>query len=86
MEKNRSRHVIADHFIRKKETICHIFVIWDTEVNDTLHTVNKAYWKCNHKILMVVNCNKTSSIENRWHSCDELLMCGDKPFCQYNEF
>ena len=24
--------VIGDYFIRKKETICHISVIWDTEI------------------------------------------------------
>ena len=29
---------------------------------------------------------QTSLIENRWHSCDELLMYGNKTFCQYNAF
>ena len=32
MENNRIREVIVDHFIMKKETICHISVIWDAEV------------------------------------------------------
>ena len=31
MENNRILEVIIDHFIMKKETICHISVIWDTE-------------------------------------------------------
>ena len=32
MENNRISAVIVAHFIMKKETICHIFVISDTEV------------------------------------------------------
>ena len=32
MENNRICDVIVDHFIMKKETICHISVIWDAEV------------------------------------------------------
>ena len=32
MESNRIRDFIAHHLVMKKETICHISVIWDTEV------------------------------------------------------
>ena len=32
MENNRICDVTVDHFIMIKKTICHTFVIWDTEV------------------------------------------------------
>ena len=32
MENNRIRDVQVDHYMMKKETICHISVIWDIEV------------------------------------------------------
>ena len=39
MENNRIRTVIVDHYIMKKETIRHIFVIWDTEVMNEIFMV-----------------------------------------------
>ena len=32
MENNRICDVLVDHFIMKKETICHISAIWETDV------------------------------------------------------
>ena len=59
LENNRIRDVIVDYFIMKKEIICQISVIWDTEVMTLFkQSVSKAYWKCNHKIVMVVMATK----------------------------
>ena len=46
MEINRICDVIVDHFMMKKETICHMSVIWDTEVmkpftQSARHIVNR---------------------------------------------
>ena len=51
----------------------------------TLFTQSVRQSKCSHKsftVVMATKRNKTSLIKNRWHSCDGLLMCGDKTFCQ----
>ena len=54
---NRIRDVTVDHFVKKKETICHTSVIWDTKVIK-LFTVRKAYWTYSHKIFIVVRATE----------------------------
>ena len=76
MENNRISAVIVAHFIMKKKTICHIFVISDTEVmklftQSERHTVNT------YKQIIITrfswlswqpNWNKTSLIGNKRHT------------------
>ena len=79
MENNRIRDVIVDYFIMKKEIICHISVIWDTEVmtlfKQSVRHIGNAITRLSW-LSWQPNWNKTSLIENRWHSCDELLVWG----------
>ena len=54
MDNNRISAVIVAHFIRKKETIRHIFVISDTEVMKLLKRSERHAINNNRKIFMVV--------------------------------
>ena len=61
MENNRISAVIVAHFVMKKETIRHIFVICDTEALFTQserHTRNN-----NHKIFIVIMATKLEQNE-----------------------
>ena len=53
MENNRIRDIIVDHFIIKKEAICHIPVTGDTEVMKPF-TQSVKHGKYDKRILMVV--------------------------------
>ena len=63
MENNRISAIIVAHFIMKKETIRHIFVISDTEVLKLFTQSERHIRYNNHKIFMVVMATKLEQNE-----------------------
>ena len=58
MENNRFRDVTVDHFIRKKETMCCISIVWDTEVMKLITHSVRHIGSAITRIFMVVMATK----------------------------
>ena len=63
MENNRISAVIVPHFIVKKETIHHVFVICDTEALKVFTQSERHTRNNNHKIFIVVMATKLKQNE-----------------------
>ena len=66
MQNNRISAVIVSHFIMKKETIRHIFVISDTEVIKLFTRSEGHFRNNNRKIFMIVMGIKLEQNEFDW--------------------